>query len=161
MFEQSQLIKHKSDLRLIIFFFQKTFSDLWYRAPSQSPNHAYTVLSRCRPYQRSDGVAVNDFNLKSSKTYLLGCNKIQHDNPDTKTRRPIVLSESKPTLTTSLESAKNIEQEKKFQIFRFLKQKSNDSGHTISNSSLQDVDEIDFSSSDLVRYMEEVNEDIA
>ncbi|XP_017770835.1 PREDICTED: uncharacterized protein LOC108558432, partial [Nicrophorus vespilloides] len=32
--------------------------------------------------------------------------------------------------------------------------------NTISNSSLQDLEEIEFSSSDLVRYMEEVNEDL-
>ncbi|RZC42936.1 neuromedin-U receptor 2-like [Asbolus verrucosus] len=43
----------------------------------------------------------------------------------------------------------------------FFRHHSVDSSHTISNSSLQDVDEIDYSSSDLVRYMEEINEDIA
>nr|XP_022919339.1 pyrokinin-1 receptor-like [Onthophagus taurus] len=37
---------------------------------------------------------------------------------------------------------------------------SPDMGNTISNSSLQDMDEMEFSSSDLVKYMEEVNEDI-
>ncbi|GJQ73955.1 hypothetical protein Trydic_g18889 [Trypoxylus dichotomus] len=36
-----------------------------------------------------------------------------------------------------------------------------ENANTISNSSLQDMDEMEFSSSDLVRYMEEVNEDIA
>lgn len=36
----------------------------------------------------------------------------------------------------------------------------NDSANSISNSSLQDMEEIEFSSSDLVKYMEEVNEDL-
>lgn len=44
---------------------------------------------------------------------------------------------------------------------RIMRQTSAGSANTISNSSLQDMDEIDFSSSDLVKYMEEVNEDLA
>lgn len=55
-----------------------------------------------------------------------------------------------------------------FKFDDYLKQEDvlskNDSvenANTISNSSLQDMDEMEFSSSDLVRYMEEVNEDIA
>lgn len=36
-----------------------------------------------------------------------------------------------------------------------------ENANTISNSSLQDMDEMEFSSSDLVKYMEEVNEEIA
>lgn len=41
-----------------------------------------------------------------------------------------------------------------------VRQTSGGSANTISNSSLQDMDEIDFSSSDLVKYMEEVNGDL-
>lgn len=36
----------------------------------------------------------------------------------------------------------------------------NDSANSISNSSLQDLEEIEFSSSNLVKYMEEVNEEL-
>lgn len=41
-----------------------------------------------------------------------------------------------------------------------IRQTSAGSANTISNSSLQDMDEIDFSSSDLVKYMEEINGDL-
>lgn len=44
---------------------------------------------------------------------------------------------------------------------QIIRQTSAGSANTISNSSLQDMDEIDFSSSDLVKYMEEINGDLA
>lgn len=53
-----------------------------------------------------------------------------------------------------------------FSIFKedavagLARQKSSESANTISNSSLQDLDETEFSSSDLVKFMGEVNNDL-
>lgn len=43
-------------------------------------------------------------------------------------------------------------------IHRLTKLASVDSANTISNSSLQEVDEEEFNSTDLVKYMEQVNQ---
>lgn len=56
----------------------------------------------------------------------------------------------------------------KFRTFSLFKEVQNELNHqqstetnTISNSSLQDMDEMEFSSSDLVKFMAEVNKDLA
>ncbi|KAH0810778.1 hypothetical protein GEV33_012013 [Tenebrio molitor] len=173
----------------IAFCFQKTLSELWHRNQSRAASsRTYTsVLSKCpssaRQFQRSasDGVAdrlQGDFNLRpadSHRSYtFLGCNKVQQNSAviDCASLRPIVLSEAAPRAPQTRPKPAAPGPHDKFRILRlfgqrrrynghFLRQGSVDSSHTISNSSLQDVDEIDYSSSDLVRYMEEINEDIA
>ncbi|CAH1381129.1 unnamed protein product [Tenebrio molitor] len=169
--------------------FKKTLSELWHRNQSRAASsRTYTsVLSKCPPsarqFQRSasDGVADRlhgDFNLRpadSHRSYtFLGCNKVQQNSAviDCASLRPIVLSEAVPRAPQTRPKPAAPGPHDKFRILRlfgqrrrynghFLRQGSVDSSHTISNSSLQDVDEIDYSSSDLVRYMEEINEDIA
>lgn len=81
-----------------------------------------------------------------------------------------------PTLVGTRREDENTKNRKTFNFYIFglfgkrkrnnfnnnlYRQSSVESTHTISNSSLQDMDEMDYSSSDLVKYMEEINEFIA
>ncbi|EEZ97728.2 neuromedin-U receptor 2-like isoform X1 [Tribolium castaneum] len=150
--------------------FKKTLSDFW-RRDGARPSQTYLVLSRCPPLNRQASDSVDshtkeELHLKSGLSHrpynFLGCNKIKQDSStisECKTLQSTVSSESKPAQRSD-----------KFRILRvlgpqkrpvkFFRQESVDSGHTISNSSLQDVEEREHSSSDLVKYMEEINEDI-
>ncbi|XP_044263083.1 pyrokinin-1 receptor-like [Tribolium madens] len=162
--------------------FKKTLKDFCRRDGPRHAAQTYSVLSRCPPlnrhFERPSSVTLDnhmkeELHLKKSTTHrsynFLGCNKVKQDSStinECQDLHTIVLSESKPPTPGS----KTSQRSDKFRIFRvfgqqkrpvkFFREKSVDSGHTISNSSLQDVDKMEHSSLDLVKYMEEINEDI-
>lgn len=177
---------HPTDLTfhiftIFFFLFQNTLKQLFNKNVNTiQKSTMYSMLSRAPPSLKTRHLSASEATTQISLHFTTNCRR-----NSSRTSRIAANNDKTTVLTHNIEEKKQIQRKKptdtiitdksinnlKQKVFRvlkkekdsekhFIRQPSAGSANTISNSSLQDMDEIDFSSTDLVKYMEEINGDL-